>query len=103
MLGIADDAGVGCLEGAGLGFGDGGGVGGGVGCVEDVPMGLIDGSIEDFTEDGMALALLLGIRVGGLGCSEGAMIGVTGFLVSLIVGLLEGPEGREVGALDGPV
>ena len=60
MLGIADGAGVGCLEGAGLSFndgdgdGDGSGVGGGVGCVEGVPMGLADGSREGLTDEGVA-------------------------------------------------
>jgi hypothetical protein len=103
VLGIADGDGVACLEGTGLGFDDGGGVSGGVGCVEGVPMGFIDGSKEGLTDEGVALGLLLGIRVGGLGDSEGAMIGNTGFLVSVIVGLLVGPEGLEVGALDGPV
>jgi hypothetical protein len=103
MLGIADGVGVGCLEGTGLGFDDVGGVGGGVGCFEGVPMGLADGSREGLTDEGVALGLLLGVRVGGLGDSEGAITGNTGFLVSAMVGLLVGPEGLEVGALDRPV
>lgn len=107
VLGIADGAGVGCLEGTGLGFDDGdddgSGVGGGVGCVEGVPMGLADGSREGLTDEGVALGLLLGVRAGGLGNSEGAMTGNTGILVSAMVGLLVGPEGLKVGALDGPV
>jgi hypothetical protein len=61
--------------------------------VEGVPIGLSDGSREGLRDEGMALGLLLGVRVGGLGDSEGAMTGYTGLLVSAIVGLLVGPEG----------
>lgn len=83
---------MGCLEGAAFGFDEGDGVGRMVGVALDLA-------------DGVAEGFMLGDCVATRGLSEGALVGgsVVGFRVRAGVGLLEGPEGREVGEFDGPV
>ena len=85
---------MGCLEGEGaaLGFDEGDGVGRKVGIALDLA-------------DGVAEGFMLGDCVATRGLSEGALVEgcVVGFRVSAAIGLLEGPEGRDVGVFDGPV
>ena len=126
-VGCADGAGVGCPDGAGVGCPDGAGVGCPEGAVlgltegdtvsriEGVALGFPDGRIVGFALnticDGLAVGSLLGECVSVEGLSEGTLIEVfvAGFRVNAAVGLLEavglldGPDGREVGELDGPV